>query len=189
MKCDIRKYFDSIPHGLLLRQLHRKFKDPMVLLWFEKLILTYEKTPGRGLPIGNLTSQYFANLYLDGVDRQVSPYVRYMDDFIFWADEKEILIETRGRVEAFLKDVLSLELKREPIVNRTTAGMDFLGFRVFPERVGLARNSVKRYFRRTRAIMKSGMDETVAQVRLTSMTAFVRQADTLSLRKERFGKI
>ena len=49
-----------------------------------KLIGTYEKSPGRGLPIGNLTSQYFANLYLDGMDRLASPYVRYMDDFVFW---------------------------------------------------------------------------------------------------------
>ena len=72
LKCDFRKYFDSIPHDRLKAMLARRFKDPMVLAWLGRIIDSYEKTPGRGLPIGNLTSQHLANLYLDPLDRMIA---------------------------------------------------------------------------------------------------------------------
>ena len=137
LKCNIRKFFDSIPHGRLLAKLESKIKDTFVLDWFENLVGTYEKSPGRGLPIGNLTSQYFANLYLDGMDRLASPYVRYMDDFVFWGNDKDSLLSLRDRVETFASVELGFELKQMPFVNRTRAGIDFLGFRVFPDCVAL----------------------------------------------------
>lgn len=65
LKCDFRKYFDSLPHDRLKAMLARRFKDPMIIAWFGRIVDSYEKTPGRGLPIGNLTSQHLANLYLD----------------------------------------------------------------------------------------------------------------------------
>lgn len=178
LKCDIRKFFDSIPHGLLLAKLESKIKDPFVLAWFARLIGTYEKSPGRGLPIGNLTSQYFANLYLDGMDRLASPYVRYMDDFVFWGNDKDLLLSLRERVETFANVELGLELKQRPFVNRTRIGMDFLGFRVFPDRIALSRVSARRYITRVRGIVRHSADEKSAQMRLTSMTAFVAQADS-----------
>ncbi len=189
LKCDIRKFFDSIPHGLLLAKLARKIKDPFVLAWFERLIGSYEKTPGRGLPIGNLTSQYFANLYLDGMDRLASPYVRYMDDFVFWGNDKDRLLALREWVETFANGELGLELKQSPFVNRTSAGMDFLGFRVFPERVALSRVSARRYVSRVRGITRHCADERTAQTRLTSMTAFVMQADSHAWRAEKLKDI
>lgn len=69
LKADIRKFFDSVPHDGLKALLRRKFKDGRLLGWFDRIIGTYETQPGRGLPIGNLTSQHFANLYLDPLDR------------------------------------------------------------------------------------------------------------------------
>lgn len=189
MKCDIRKFFDSIPHGRLLARLESKIKDPFVLAWFEKLIGTYEKSPGRGLPIGNLTSQYFANLYLDEMDRLASPYVRYMDDFVFWGDDKDLLLSLRDRVEAFANVELGLELKQRPFVNRTRMGMDFLGFRVFPDHVALSRVSARRYVSRVRGIVRHCADEKSAQIRLTSMTAFVEQADSQAWRKQKLKNL
>lgn len=189
MKCDIRKFFDSIPHGRLLARLESKIKDPFVLAWFEKLIGTYEKSPGRGLPIGNLTSQYFANLYLDEMDRLASPYVRYMDDFVFWGDDKDSLLSLRDRVEAFANVELGLELKQRPFVNRTRMGMDFLGFRVFPDHVALSRVSARRYVSRVRGIVRHCADEKSAQMRLTSMTAFVEQADSHAWRKQKLKNL
>ena len=178
LKCDIHKFFDSIPHGRLLAKLESKIKDPFVLAWFEKLIGTYEKSPGRGLPIGNLTSQYFANLYLDGMDRLASPYVRYMDDFVFWGNDKDSLLSLRDRVGTFVNAELGLELRQMPFVNRTRAGMDFLGFRVFPDCVALSRVSARRYITRVRGIVRHCLDEKRAQMRLTSMTACAAQADS-----------
>ena len=185
LKCDIRKYFDSIPHILLYDKLQRKFKDPHLLKWFERLIRAYEKASGIGLPIGNLTSQYFANLYLDAIDRIHAPYVRYMDDFVFWSNDKQALLDIRERVSTCLHDVLGLTLKQTPYINRTRCGMDFLGYRVFPSEVRLARNSVRRYISRVREIIKTYGDERTAQQRLTSMTAFVVQAETYEWRSKK----
>lgn len=189
LKCDIRKYFDSILHETLYAVLARKFKDPHVLYWFRKLIASYSKSLGRGLPIGNLTSQYFANLYLDTIDRIAAPYVRYMDDFVFWSDDKDELKEILGTVREIAANRLGLELKAEPFINRTHLGMDFLGFRIFPDRINLSRSSASRYFRRVRAIVRNCHDEQWMQERLSSMTAFVSQADTLALRREKFRNL
>lgn len=104
-----------------------------MLYWFRRIVESYEKTPGRGLPIGNLTSQHLANLYLDRFDRfrQSLSYVRYMDDFVFWSNDKDELLALRDSLESFADEVLGLSFKSRPFVNRTGKGMDFLGMRVF----------------------------------------------------------
>ena len=92
LKLDMKKYFDSIPHSKLAVLLAAKFKDKALLNLFDKLLASYCVTEGRGLPIGNLTSQYFANFYLGIFDHyakekmQVKGYVRYMDDVLLFAD-------------------------------------------------------------------------------------------------------
>ena len=182
LKCDVRKYFDSIPHDGLLALLRRKFKDPLLNAWFERLVRSYEKTPGRGLPIGNLTSQHFANLYLDRLDRMYAPFVRYMDDFVFWHDDKETLKRIRDAVSEMLARDLGLELKPTQI-NRTSAGMDFLGMRIFPRTVRLNRASRLRYRRKVSWLLRHVGDEVMLQERLTSLTAFVAQADSLAWRQ------
>ncbi len=94
LKLDIRKYFDSISHSVLLEILRTVFKDGQLLDLFQQIIETYQKTPGKGVPIGNLTSQYFANLYLSGFDHFIKDtlgikrYVRYMDDMCLWGNNK-----------------------------------------------------------------------------------------------------
>lgn len=192
LKCDFRKYFDSIPHDKLKSMLARRFKDPMILAWFRRVIDSYEKTPGRGLPIGNLTSQHLANLYLNSLDRFVSRggcagcaplpcgYVRYMDDFIFWADDKDELVSLRKRVIAFARDELDLELKQTPFINRTSLGMDFLGMRVFPDEIHLSRESRVRYVRKVASYEEKAKrgewDEEELQRRVTFLTAFTEQA-------------
>ena len=89
-KLDVCKYFDSISHEVLLGQLCRLIKDSQLLLYFRDLLATYEVEEGRGLPIGNLTSQYFANHYLAVADHyakeqlKVPAMVRYMDDLLLF---------------------------------------------------------------------------------------------------------
>ena len=130
MKCDIRKYFDSIPHDGMRRVLSRVFKDPMVLFWFDRILQTYETAPGRGLPIGNLTSQHFANLYLDPVDRMAGTLVRYMDDFVYFGATKEELLERRAETESRVA-TLGLSLKFPPCPRHVSGGIPFLGRRVY----------------------------------------------------------
>ena len=94
-KIDIAGYFASISHPRLLQLLIRRFKGEQCMAQFQRIIDSYEFSPKRGLPIGSLTSQFFANYYLDGLDRllaglsKVRAQVRYMDDIIWWCDSKQ----------------------------------------------------------------------------------------------------
>ena len=198
LKCDVRKFFDSIPHEGVEGMLERKIKDRRAAAWLMKIVDTYETTPGRGLPIGNLTSQHLANLYLDRLDRLFAAapgprrgYVRYMDDFACWSDDKAFLLKMRDAAADFLRRELGLELKEAPFVNRSAHGMDFLGMRVYPGRVRAARASLDRFKRKSRLydrLLAEGVwSESLYQERMTALTAFLQQADTLGWRRKASG--
>lgn len=150
LKMDIRKYFDSIHHSTLIKLLERRFKDKKVLSIFEQIIASYTTSPNIGLPIGNLTSQYFANYYLAYADRFIKQtlllpaYVRYMDDMVVWSNDKSELLEARKRIKAFLEQELHLTLKIA-YLNRTTHGLDFVGYRLFHSTTTLSKRSQKRF--------------------------------------------
>ena len=109
---------------------------------------------GRGLPIGSLTSQHFANGYLGGLDRlikeelRIKGYVRYMDDLALWSEARSCLRSALATVEAYLRDELGLELKPSPYLNRTAHGMDFLGCRLYRRHLILSRRSRRRFRRK-----------------------------------------
>jgi len=184
MKCDFRKYFDSIPHAGLIRMLERRFKDRDVLAWFGRIIATYEKTPQTGIPIGNLTSQHLANLYLAPLDRLhrglAVRYVRYMDDFVYWSDSKETLLDLRDRLGHFVKDDLGLTLKQPPHIQRTSRGMDFLGYRVMRGGLKPSRASLRRYRRKVtfyeRLVEAGWWSESDFERHVTPMTSFLAHA-------------
>lgn len=148
-KFDFRKYFDSIDHSILKSKLERLFKDKKLLNIFNQIIESYSTQENKGLPIGNLTSQYFANHYLSSMDHyikevlRVKEYVRYMDDFLVFASdigELKIFIE---KIRSFSEDVLNLTLK--PIVTLCVKdGIPFLGYKVFPQKILLNSRSKKR---------------------------------------------
>ncbi len=118
------------------------------------------------------------------------PVGNYSRFTIYDPKEREICaVPFAERVEAFANGELGLELKQRPFVNRTSAGMDFLGFRVFPERVALSRVSARRYASRVRGITRHCADEQTAQMRMTSMTAFVMQADSHAWRAKKLKDI
>lgn len=155
VKVDVRRYFDSILHATLLVQLERRFKDPGVLDLCARILAAHRGTEGRGLPIGALTSQHFANLYLSPADRflledaRVPGMVRYMDDVVWWCRSAA---EGRATLEAYRARVagLGLELHPHAYVQRTSAGLAFLGVRVFADHLRLSRRRRVR-FRRARA--------------------------------------
>jgi len=112
LKLDVRRYFDSVVHSQLLEMLGRVFKDAHLLKLFAQIIGGYETERGRGLPIGSLASQFFANHYLSQLDRtckqvlRVPGYLRYMDDFILWDHEREVLMKAREGVEKELDGIV-----------------------------------------------------------------------------------
>jgi hypothetical protein len=139
LKADIRQYFPSVDHAVLRGLLRRKIGDQRLLRVLDGLIASGDEGGGKGMPIGNLTSQLFANLYLDPLDHFVKEdlrrrfYIRYMDDFVILGEEKAELWEVLKEVERFLHERLHLSLRPERTsVRPVAAGLDFLGYVVYP---------------------------------------------------------
>ena len=199
LKLDIRKYFDSVPHGRLLNRLRCVFKDAEVLFWFEKIIESHQGNAARGLPIGTLTSQHLANFYLEPLDRfcQAQPavkrYVRYMDDFVCWGADKQALVEVGRSIEYFVSAQLELDLKYPPCPQRVVRGMDFLGYRIFPGYSALSRRSKVRYARKLKWLVErheeGELSEVGLQQRLTALTAFTQRVRARSFRGRVHGKM
>ena len=146
LKLDITRYYANIDHCLMPAALVRLFKDPVLLRTFEHLLNSFSGPvrPGAGIPVGNLTSQHFANHFLGALDHWVKEdlhvpgYVRYMDDFVLWARHKAELVATLREVRGFVRDRLNLEIRDDVLLNRSDRGLPFLGYRVFPKRILLA---------------------------------------------------
>jgi RNA-directed DNA polymerase len=192
LKLDIRKYFYCVDHAVLKQQLRCRLKDRPLLGLLDQIIESYEVSSGKGIPIGNLTSQYFANHYLGVLDHFVKEnlrckaYVRYMDDFVLWDDDPSELKALLVQIERFLSDGLQLTLK-PPALNRTERGLSMLGYRVFPDRMLLTRRSRDRFSAKLKTIernLHSGeWTENEAAMHVEPLLAFVRQADTHGFRK------
>lgn len=197
LKLDVRKYFDSIDHDVLLARLGRKFREERLLEVFEAIVDHHHFAPGKGLPIGALTSQHFANDYLSPVDRliketlKVGGYVRYMDDMVLWSRDRGHLIECERRMGSFLGAHLNLEFKPTPYLNRTGHGLDFLGYRLWPGRTALRKEAVRRLRRRftgcQRAWESGVLSDRALQDRVTAFVAFADGTGDPAQRARIFG--
>jgi retron-type reverse transcriptase len=193
LKLDVCKYFDHVDHAVLMQQLRSLLKDPLLLSYFEQQIGGYEAGPGRGVAIGNLTSQYFANHYLGVADHYLKEQlrapavVRYMDDVLVFAHSAEALRRVEADYRAFLLASLRLSL-HEPICNRTASGVPFLGYVVFSERIRLATASRRRFMHKALALSTASaeglLSEDEARRRLASVYAYAMQADSVGLRRK-----
>ncbi len=192
-KLDVRKYFDSISHEVLLSQLCRLFKDKQLLLYFRDLLDSYETDEGRGLPIGNLTSQYFANHYLSVADHyikeqlRVSAMVRYMDDVLLFDNDKNQMKLHVKSVTEFVKNQLRLEL-HDPIINATRYGIPFLGYVVYPDCLRLNARSRKRFqckMNKLNYMIQNGIiSQQLYAERATCLFAFIRKADVYNFQRQ-----
>ena len=198
VKMDVRKYFDSVDHEILFALICRKIKDRSVLQIFKKIIASYHTGKGKGLPIGNLTSQYFANYYLSFADRyiqqelKISAYVRYMDDMVLWSSDKDKLLAAQNKLTEFLLGKLSLTLKTS-VLNTHTHGLSFLGFRLFRKKIRLDQRSKKRFVHKAKKyehyLNTSQWTEEEYQQHILPLIANTRYADTHRLRKKVFEKM
>lgn len=193
LKLDVHRYFDSVDHEVLLALLGRRFKDPRLLRLFRSLLGTYETAPGTGLPIGNLVSQHCANLYLGPLDHwvkealRVRGYVRYMDDFVLWGEDKAALSDHQGAIGEYLRSKLKLTLKANVQLNRSARGLPFLGYRVFPGRVRLGSRARRRFAQKLRNYERrwerGDWSDRDLQRHVEPLLAYVRFADTAGLRR------
>lgn len=150
LKCDVRKFFASVDHVVLMDLLEDRISDRKIIRLLSGVIDSFHALPGRGLPLGNLTSQLFANIYLTELDQYVKHvlhiehYVRYADDFVFLSDDRGRLVNILRPVQTFLQERLRLDMHPDKIVLKTLAsGVDFLGWTHFPHH-RLLRTKTKR---------------------------------------------
>jgi retron-type reverse transcriptase len=155
LKCDIRKFFDSIDHDILIRIISKRIKDEKVMVLIKEIIESYVASrpnlfERRGVPIGNLTSQIFANIYMNEFDQfakqtlKIKYYVRYTDDFIIVSTDKVYLENLIVKMQEFLKTKLYLELHPKKVtITKHIRGVDFLGYVILPEHIKL-RTKTKR---------------------------------------------
>jgi retron-type reverse transcriptase len=201
LKLDIHKFFDSVDHGILKSQLRSRIKDPNLLRLLDAFIdhpVPWTE-PGKGIPIGNLTSQYFANFHLSGLDHfikeylRIEGYVRYMDDLVLFADEKDTLRQALTQIEAYLEKKLCLKLKQEgTLVAPVSQGLTFVGFRVFPGVTRMARRGWRRFRRKVLAVdgglAMDAIDDETWRRSTASLVGHLRQAQTRNLRAPFFRR-
>ncbi|MCL4390194.1 MAG: reverse transcriptase domain-containing protein [Patescibacteria group bacterium] len=137
LKCDVKKFFANIDHKVLKEILKRKIGNPDILGLLDQVIESFHSELGedKGIPLGNLTSQIFANIYLNRLDQfvkaelKIKYYLRYADDFVFLAGNKSDLERLIDPVRSFLQDNLKLELHPKKIIFRKLDwGIDYLGY-------------------------------------------------------------
>lgn len=166
LKCDIRKFFASIDHQILLSILKKFLYDDDALWLLERVISSFETKPGKSLPLGNLTSQLLVNIYMNEFDQwmkhvmKVKYYIRYADDFVILSTDKDYLLELTPKIADFLEDHLKLLLHPDKLFIKTLAsGVDFLGWVHFPDHRVLRTATKRRMFQRIQDTQ--GKEETV----------------------------
>jgi len=193
LKLDIRKYFDSISHTILKQKLQNTFKEQKLLHILNAIINSYSISEHKGIPIGNLTSQYFANHYLSYADwyvkqeLKIPAYVRYMDDMVMWHNDKKTLLKSGGQFEEYLQTELDLKLKKN-VLNQTGRALPFLSYLVFPNRIWLAQNSRKRFINKlnnyTNKYNHNEWTQHQYQQHLLPLFAFAEKASSYNFRKQ-----
>jgi retron-type reverse transcriptase len=153
LKCDIRKFFDSVNQDILLNLIKKKIKDEKAVWLIEKIVKSFIN----GLPLGNVTSQLFANIYLNELDYFIKQnlreryYLRYCDDFIILSDDKNYLIGLVEKINDFLNKRLKLKLHLDKIIMRKyRQGIDFVGYVIRPHCITLRTRTKKRIFKKVK---------------------------------------
>lgn len=195
---DIKSYFASVDHDVLLRLLGRRIGDPRLLDLLASLVAHGGERRGRGMPIGNLTSQLFANVYLDALDHfmketlRVRHYIRYMDDFLLLVAERREARQRLRDIRGFLATPLRLELNpRRLVIAPIGEPCDLLGYVHHPDgRVRVRKRSVRRLWRRLPALerrLESGaIDQRRARASVASWFGVAKHADAYRLSRSIF---
>lgn len=213
LKCDIKKYFPSMDHEILKSVIRSKIKDADVL-WLCDIIIdnsnpqqkVMDYFPGdslftpferrKGLPIGNQTSQFFANVYLNGFDHFVKEnlrckyYLRYVDDFVVLANTKQELWVVRDAISRYLEQ-RRLKLHPDKVhVFPVTCGIPFLGYRIFPERIRIDASNVVRFRRRMKTLQRQYAHKQISfetiRLSIAGWLGHAVHADSYRLRQDLF---
>lgn len=193
LKADIKKFFDSVNQAKLIEILRRKIKDEKVIWLITKILKNFDDKD-KGMPLGNMTSQFFANVYLNDLDKfvkhklKVKFYLRYVDDFVILHKNKEFLKGYKEKIEKYLKN-LRLELHQEKSkIYPMYRGVDFLGFKIFYYYKRARKRNVK-YFKTKLKKLKEGytrkeIDKEKIMRSVDGWFAYIMWGSTYKLRKK-----
>ena len=191
IKADIHHYFQSIDHAVLKTEIRKVIKDAGVLALLDRIIDHNGNMPdGVGIPVGNLTSQLFANIYLDALDQfikhelGVEAYIRYMDDFVILSPDKEQLRNWLARIEHFLREELKLEFNPKTTILAAKNGIDFVGYKHRATHRKVRKDSIKRIKRTIKKCESGKITKEQLQKSIQSWTGHAGHADSYNLRKK-----
>jgi retron-type reverse transcriptase len=217
LKLDISKYFYRVDHQVLMDIIKKEFDDPN-LIWLMDKIINSEDTkfglplnmdPDKctkedrlaevGMPIGNLTSQMFANLYLNELDQyakhqlRLHYYIRYMDDIIILHHDKKYLHAVKDEIEQFLNDNLKLQLNKKTAIRPISCGIEFIGFRIWPTHRKLKKKTALKMKHRLKYLQKAykrgeiGFQEVNSSVQ--SYFGMLKHCNSYNLRRKLFNTL
>ncbi len=193
LKADVKHYFDTVDHDTLLKIIEKKIKDEKVLRLIKVILDVNSNYSGKGMPIGNMTSQFFANIYLNELDYFVKHklrakyYLRYVDDFVIIHKSKETLADYKEQISNFLKTI-KLELHPEKSqVYPLHKGIGLLGFRMFYYYKLLVEKNIKRLQKRLNEFKKMYENNEISYDNLMKSMegwfAYAMWANTFKLRR------
>jgi RNA-directed DNA polymerase len=199
LKMDVAQYFHSIDHACLLQKLLKIIDDQRIFELFQLIIVSSGQATGKGLPIGNLTSQVLGNLYLNDLDHSITDtlglkaYIRYVDDMVLLSDDKTLLWSALAQIKQKLAEDHLVLHPRKIYITPTRCGLDFLGYRVYPRFIQLRHDNgyhfVRRFKKRILAYQRGKIDWQKLNAAVQAWLGHAKKADTLGLRKALFSDI
>ncbi|MCH9699377.1 MAG: RNA-directed DNA polymerase [Gammaproteobacteria bacterium] len=203
LSLDVQQFFQSIDHHVLHKQLILKIDDPAVMNLIDQILASgsgvFADHKGKGLPIGNLTSQFWANVYLNPLDHFIKRtlrckgYVRFVDDMRLFADNKQQLWHWKQQIMDYLGDRLALSVHPGAQPQPVLEGFGFLGFHIFPQQKRLKQRKGIQYQRKLKQLVSAYQYNRIsAQQLLDSIQAWnnhVGYANTVGLRKRLFNQL
>ncbi len=194
LKGDIKHYFETVNHNTLIEIIFRKIKDPEILFLIKNILKNYSpKEEGVGMPLGNLTSQFFANIYLNELDQfvkhalRVKYYIRYVDDFVILHNDKNQLCFYKDKINEFLKNKLFIELSlNKSKIKPLNRGIEFLGFRNFYYHKLLRERNIRKIYRKISNLKNNYDHDVIDYDRVCEVfqgwNAYAKNANTYKLR-------
>ncbi|MBS3099510.1 helix-turn-helix domain-containing protein [Candidatus Pacearchaeota archaeon] len=196
LKADIKHYFEEMNHEILVDIIRRKIEDEKVILLIKLILSSFNSgEEGKGIPLGNLTSQFFANLYLNELDifvkhkLKIKYYIRYVDDFVILHESKEQLEKWKDEINLFLKEKLKIELHpSKSHILKLNNGINFLGFRIFFYHKLIRKSNLKNFQRKFNNLKILFGEEIIGREKslgvLEGWLAYCSHANTYKYRKQ-----
>jgi len=196
LKADIKHYFQEVNHEVLIKAIYKKIKDIKVIDLIKKILENGKFKNGVGMPLGNLTSQFFANVYLNELDYFVKHklkakyYIRYVDDFVILHNSKQQLVKWKEEINNFLKQELKLDLHPEKSkVIPLSKGIDFVGFRNFYHHILLRKRNIRKMIIKIEKYKNKQITQEKLPESFQGWQAYAKWVDTYKLRKNTFNLI